>query len=72
MNLPPLGLGLAARAAAVDVYSDQWVPGAREWVETGDPSHMSRPYRERLTVAAERIYKWMGPQPLTECKELPR
>ena len=50
---------LEARAAAVDVYSDQRVPGAVEWVATGDPLHLAWPYRARLTVAAERIARWM-------------
>jgi len=50
----------ASRAAACDVYSDQLVPGAREWVATGDPGHLSRPYRARLTIAASRIAKWMA------------
>lgn len=45
----------ASREAAVSVYSDEHVPGTREWIRTGDPQHLSRPYRARLTIAATRI-----------------
>ena len=52
-----------ARAAAVDVYSDQLVPGTPEWIATGNPLHLARPYRERLTAAAERIAARMVKRP---------
>jgi hypothetical protein len=61
---------LAHRAAALDVYSAFGVPGAREWMTTGDASHLPRVWREQLDTAAKKIARWTDPPPV-EVRALP-
>jgi hypothetical protein len=50
----------ASREAAIDVYSAAMVPGAREWLESGDERHLPRVWRERLNLATEKIARRMA------------
>lgn len=45
----------ASRAAALAVYSAYGVPGAPEWLRSGDERHLPRAWREQLVRAAGKI-----------------
>ena len=58
--VPMLMNHYSAREAALEVYSCQMVPGAPEWLQTGDERHLPRTWRPLLGVAAERIARVMS------------
>lgn len=63
-------MSLVCRAAALDVYSAQGVPGAVEWVRTGSVAHLPRAWREQLERAAAKIARWTEPPPTPSVRAL--